>query len=213
MRGWIGAVLLGLWGAAAQADGERAGEFDYYVMALSWSPAFCELEGDDRGEPQCDIGRRTGFVLHGLWPQYEDGWPQYCRTVERDPTRGETAAVAEMFGGAGQAFYQWKKHGRCAGLSPQAYYSLARQAFASVTTPPVLLEAKRSLAVPARLIEGAFLERNPGLTADMVTVTCGEGLIREVRVCLSKDDLSPRPCAPDAARDCRLTDARLLPVR
>ncbi len=210
---WIAAAALVLAGAAAaRADGEPAGDFDYYVMALSWSPAFCDLEGAARGEPQCQAGRRTGFVLHGLWPQYEAGWPQYCRTGERDPTRGETAAVADLFGGAGAAFYQWKKHGRCAGLSPRDYYALARRAFSSVTPPPVLLEAKRPLTVPARLIEGAFLERNPQLTPRMVTVTCRAGLIQEVRICLTRD-LEPRDCAPDVARDCRLEDARLLPVR
>lgn len=196
----------------AAAEGERAGDFDYFVAALSWSAAWCEREGDDRGEPQCSPGQGIAFVLHGLWPQYETGWPSFCRSVERDPSRGETAAVADVFGGAGAAFYQWKKHGRCSGLPARDYFALARRVKDSLRTPPVLRQVRRPLTVPAQVIEGAFLEANPRLTRDMVTVTCDSGLIAEVRVCLTRD-LQPRRCGGDAMRDCRMTDALLLPVR
>lgn len=205
-------LCLPLWAGPALAEGERAGDFDYYVMALSWSSAWCALEGDDRGDPQCDAGRGLTFVLHGLWPQYEDGWPSYCRTVERDPPRSLTEAQADVFGGAGSAFYQWKKHGRCSGLSAPAFYDLARRAFRSVKVPPVLAEVNRDLKVPASVIEGAFLESNPGLARDQVTVTCREGLIQEVRICLTPD-LEPRRCGADAIRDCTLMDAVLEAVR
>ncbi len=194
------------------AEGERAGDFDYYVMALSWSAAWCELEGDARDDPQCDRGRGLTFVLHGLWPQYEDGWPSYCRTVEQDPSRSETAAMADIMGGAGSAFYQWKKHGRCAGLSSEAFYDTARAAFGSVTIPPVFRQMSKTLKVPADVIEGAFLESNPGLARDQITVTCQDGYIQEVRLCLTKD-LKPRRCGDDVIRDCRLKDAVLEAVR
>ena len=197
---------------AAHAEGERAGDFDYYVMALSWSPNWCALEGDSRRDPQCDRCTGTTFVLHGLWPQYEDGWPSYCRTVERDPSRSETAAMADVFGGAGAAFYQWKKHGRCAGLSSRDYYALARKAFRSVRISPIFPKINRDLKVPANVIEGAFLEANPGLLRDQVTVTCKSGMIQEVRICLTKD-LEPRRCGADTIRDCTLQDAGLEAVR
>jgi ribonuclease T2 len=206
------ALLLALWPFGLRAEGERAGDFDYYVMALSWSAAWCALEGDARDDPQCDPGRRLTFVLHGLWPQHEEGWPSFCRTVERDPTRAETAAMADIMGGAGLAFYQWKKHGRCSGLSPAEYFDTARAAFRSITIPPVFAKMTRRLEVPAEVIEGAFLESNPGLARDQITITCKEGMIQEVRLCLTKD-LEPRRCGPDVIRDCRLKDAVLEPVR
>ncbi len=203
-------IVLGL-AAPARADGERAGEFDYFVMALSWSAAWCATTGEMRRDPQCDAGRGITFVLHGLWPQFEDGYPSYCRTVARDPSRGETAAVGDLFGGAGAAFYQWKKHGRCAGLSSRDYFALARRAFASVQVPGVFAKIDRRLDVPVAVVEGAFVEANPGLSADMVTVTCGAGLIDEVRICLTRD-LKPRRCGADVIRDCR-GKAAILPVR
>lgn len=210
---------IGLWVAGmclvagtAMAEGERAGDFDYYVMALSWSPNWCALEGDSRHDPQCDRGTGTTFVLHGLWPQYEQGWPSYCRTGERDPSRSETAAMADVFGGAGAAFYQWKKHGRCSGLSSRDYYALARRAFQSIKISSVFPKINKDLKVPAEVIEGAFLEANPGLKRDQVTVTCTQGRIQEVRICLTKE-LEPRRCGADTLRDCRMSDARLDAVR
>ncbi|VDC21266.1 Ribonuclease I precursor [Pseudogemmobacter humi] len=206
---WLTTLFLP---AAALAGDGKPGDFDYYVLSLSWSPAWCAQEGDARADPQCDRGRRHGFVLHGLWPQYEQGWPDYCRTTHNDPTRAETAAMADLMGGAGYAFHQWKKHGRCSGLSPRDYYATARRAFTGVTIPPVFTKMTKTLKVPAEVIEGAFLESNPGLERDQITVTCKEGMIQEVRICLTRD-LEPRRCGSDTIRDCRLKDAVLEALR
>jgi ribonuclease T2 len=195
-----------------RAEGERADDFDYYVLALSWSPAWCTLEGDARHDPQCDSGRGLTFILHGLWPQYEDGWPSFCRTGEGDPSRAQTAAMADIMGGAGLAFYQWKKHGRCSGLSADGYFATARQAHGAVTIPPLFGEVDEALTLPASVIEEAFLEANPGLSRDQITITCKDGLIQEARICLTRD-LSPRRCGEDVIRDCRMPDAVLEPVR
>lgn len=212
MRRMLFALAVLCLTAPARAEGERAGDFDYYVMALSWSAAWCALEGDARDDPQCADGRGLTFVLHGLWPQHEDGWPSFCRTGERDPTRAQTAAMADIMGGAGLAFYQWKKHGRCSGLSPEAYFRTARQAFERVTIPELFRRVDRPLTLPASVIEEAFLEANPGLARDQITITCKDGLIQEARLCLTRD-LQPRRCGPDVIRDCRLQDAVLEPVR
>ena len=196
----------------AEAEGERAGAFDYYVLSLSWSAAWCALEGDARDDPQCDVGRGLTFVLHGLWPQFEEGWPSYCRTAERDPTRAMTAAMADIMGGAGLAFHQWKKHGRCSGLSAEAYFQIARQAHDSLVIPEFLAKVSRPLTLPATVVEDALIEANPGLERDQITITCKDGLIQEARICLTRE-LAPRRCGADVIRDCRLTDAVLEPVR
>lgn len=199
----IVAVLLALLVAgAARAEGERAGEFDYYVAALSWSANWCAAEGDGRDDPQCDAGRGVDFVLHGLWPQYEKGWPSYCRTVERDPPRSMTAAQADVFGGAGAAFYQWKKHGRCSGLSAAGFYDLARQAKGRIAVPEVFRRLARDIRLEADVVEEAFLEANPALSPEGVVVTCKGGMVQEVRVCLTKA-LEFRACGGDVGRVCR----------
>lgn len=204
---WL--LLLLFSTTLARADGERAGEFDYYVLSLSWSPTWCALEGEARGSPQCD--RPLGWVLHGLWPQYERGWPANCPTVHRNPSRTQTEAMADIMGTSGLAWYQWQKHGRCSGLAAEDYYRLARLAYDRVNRPEVLRKLDRPVKLPASVIEEAFLQANPGLTADMLTITCKDGRIQEARLCLTRD-LTPRPCAPDVRRDCTMTNALLDPI-
>ena len=205
---WLLALLLTT--GLAHAEGEEAGDFDYYVLSLSWSPNWCKTEGEARNSPQCD--RPLGWVLHGLWPQYEAGWPSYCRTTTRDPSRAETAAMADIMGTGGAAWYQWKKHGRCAGLPQQDYFAAARAAYDAVIRPDVFRQLDNDVSLPASVVEEAFLQDNPALTADMITITCKSGRIQEARICLTPA-LEPRECGADVVRDCTLQDALMAPVR
>jgi len=205
-------VLFSLLSLPALAQSDRAGEFDYYVLSLSWSPTWCALEGDARRSPQCDEARDHGWVLHGLWPQYHRGFPAHCQTAEHPPSRQMTNAMADIMGTSGLAWYQWKKHGTCTGLSGPDYYALARQAYDSVTRPPVFRNLSKPVKLPASVIEEAFLKANPGLEPDMLTITCREGRIQEARICLSKD-LTPVPCGRDVVRDCRMKEALFDPIR
>lgn len=210
MRQLIAALLLLSWPAAthpALAEGEPAGDFDYYVLAMTWAPNWCATEG--AGRPACD--RPAGWTLHGLWPQFERGWPSFCRTGARDPSRRQTAAEADLFGSSGAAWYQWKKHGRCSGLDPADYFALARHAFEQVERPEVLRRLERPVRLPARVIEAAFLRDNPGWSADMLTITCKQGRIMEARLCLTRS-LEPRMCGDDVRRDCAMQDALFAPV-
>ena len=197
---------------AAVADGEPAGAFDYYVLSLSWSPNWCARVGDARGSDQCDARHDHGWILHGLWPQYHRGRPAYCPTDHADPDADQTRAMADIMGTPGLAAYQWKKHGRCSGLPSAAYFALSRQAYADVIRPPVLRKLQDPVKLPAHVVEQAFLQDNPQLQADQITITCRDGHIHEARICLSRD-LTPVPCGVDVIRDCTASDALLLPVR
>ncbi|GAA6181463.1 ribonuclease T2 [Shimia sp. NS0008-38b] len=216
MRRVLGAALALLISSVScgpgLADGEPAGEFDYYVLALSWSPNWCAIEGDAKQSPQCDPSEDHGWVMHGLWPQFHRGWPSYCTSAERNPPRHVTNSMADIMGTSGLAWYQWKKHGTCSGLSGEDYFATARAAYNSVTRPAVFRKLKDTVTLPAAVVEAAFLKANPTLEPDMLTITCRDGFIQEARVCLSKD-LSPVPCGRDVIRDCRLTDAQFDPVR
>ena len=194
------------------AKGELAGEFDYFVLSLSWSANWCALEGDARNSPQCDAARDHGWILHGLWPQFHRGYPSFCRTVNRPPTRGMTAAMADIMGTSGLAWHQWQKHGSCTGLSAEAYYALSREAYARVTRPEIFRQIKRPVKLPASVVEEAFLEANPGMEPDGITITCRSGHIQEARICLSRD-LDLVPCGRDVVRDCTLEDALFQPMR
>ncbi len=202
-------LAMCLTAAPAFAQGERAGAFDYYVMSLSWSPNWCALEGRAKGSPQCD--ELHGWVLHGLWPQYERGWPSFCPTSHRNPPRTLTGQMADIMGTSGLAWYQWKKHGVCAGLSAERYYALSRKAYESVTRPAIFRKLTRAITLPASVVEEAWLEANPQLSADMITITCKQGHIQEARICLTRD-LEPRRCGADVIRDCSMRDAQFEPL-
>jgi ribonuclease T2 len=196
----------------ARADGERPGAFDYYVLSLSWSPTWCAVEGDARHSPQCDAASGFGWVLHGLWPQYQYGWPSFCPTANRPPSRAMTEGMADIMGTPGLAWYQWKKHGACSGLSAPDYFALARKAYTRVIRPEVFRKLPNPVKLPARVVEEAFLKANPEWTPDMLTITCRAGRIQEARLCLSKD-LTPVPCGRDMLRDCQMKDALFEPLR
>ena len=209
MRLFVFALLMFANTARAQ---DRAGEFDYYVLSLSWSANWCALEGDNRGSPQCDDDTDHGWILHGLWPQYERGYPANCNSIFRNPSRAMTNDMADIMGTSGLAWHQWNKHGVCSGLKAIDYYALSRDAYSRVIRPDVFRKLSNTVTLPASLIEDAFVRDNPDLPRDGITVTCKQGYIQEARICLTRD-LEFRNCGRDVIRDCTLTDAQFDPMR
>ena len=189
------AILVALDAAPLRGQ-DRAGDFDYWLLALTWTPSWCAAEAawDQR---QCNSG--LGFTLHGLWPQDENGWPEYCETGARDPSRRETGAMADIMGSGSLAWYQWKKHGRCSGLEPGDYFAAARRLYGALRLP-----APDDGRATAAEVEAAIVAANPVLTPDSVIVTCGDGRIEEVRICLTRE-FAPRSCGADVLRGaCRV---------
>ena len=191
---------------------DQAGTFDYYVMSLSWSANWCALEGDARQSPQCDSTTENGWILHGLWPQYERGYPANCRTSLRPPSRSQTSEMADIMGTSGLAWHQWNKHGVCSGLKSADYYALSREAYGRINRPEVFRKLSKTVTLRASLIEQAFVNDNVGLSPDGVTVTCKSGYIQEARICLTRD-LELRTCGHDVIRDCTLINAQFDPMR
>ncbi|WP_025054867.1 ribonuclease T2 family protein [Sulfitobacter noctilucicola] len=211
MRGLI-VALFAFSVSPLRAEGERAGDFDYFVLSLSWSPNWCLREGDARNSPQCDLGTGHGWIMHGLWPQFHRGYPSFCKTAKRAPSRRMTAEMADVMGTGGLAWHQWRKHGTCTDLSAEDYYALSREAYARVKRPDIFRKLDKEVALPASVVEEAFLKANPDMEADGITVTCVRKQIQETRICLSKT-LEPVPCGQDVVRDCTLKRALFAPVR
>jgi ribonuclease T2 len=185
------------------------------VLALSWSPSFCAAasERTPARAPQQQCGERPySFVVHGLWPQYEKGFPEYC---QRDKTRIERDLVTAMLDlmPAPQLIYrQWDKHGTCSGLPPRAYFDNVRKARALMKIPPQYLEVTTPLTVTPDEIEDAFVGANPGMTRESIAVRCDSQRLSEVRVCLSKD-FRFRDCGEVDRRACRRDKLVMPPVR
>jgi ribonuclease T2 len=206
------ALLMLLVPAHAQRGGGTPGEFDFYVLALSWSSGFCTVEGDAKGIDQCAIGRGNSFVLHGLWPQYERGFPSDC-AAERNPSRIAMDAAKGVYDSEGLARYEWRKHGTCSGLDPRAYFLAARQAVAKIVIPEEFRRVQSERQIAPIEIERAFSAANAGLRPDTMAVACKKGVLQEVRICLSRDLRDFRPC-PEVNRDsCRAQKISVPPIR
>jgi ribonuclease T2 len=197
---------------AASQERPAGGDFDFYVLALSWSPSYCEAEGEDANHQQCAMGRPYAFVVHGLWPQFERGYPSDCRTGERDVDRETMRGLYDLMPSSGLIRHQWRKHGSCSGLSQEDYFRLLRRARETVVVPPGFrrLDAYRTLS-PGE-VERAFLDANPGMAPEGVAPTCDRRYLREIRICLSKD-LEFRACPEVERRSCSLERVVMPPVR
>lgn len=198
------AALLCLLPSLADAQerrGARAGDFDFWVLALSWSPAWCGERRDRSDEPQCRQERR--FVVHGLWPQYTRGFPAFCQTGPAPVSRLAMQPALGLLPSEGLARYQWRKHGTCSGLGPTAYFSAVQRAAATVALPKGF---GGSDMPPTRTDVGDLVARftaaNPGLRRDMMSVVCRQGELTEVRICLSRN-LQFQTCPQLAAQSCR----------
>jgi ribonuclease T2 len=175
------------------------GDFAYYLLSLSWSPAFCL---SSPGAAECQGPRRFGFIVHGLWPQNEQGWPEYCdvhRTVPDDVVQG----MADLMPARGLVDHEWSAHGTCSGLGPAEFFALVRRAYSSVAIPGELSNPTQAIEESPAAIAAAFLRANPRFPVPSIVVTCsGQGAprLREVHACLDRVPVPPTPRAAVARR-------------
>lgn len=193
---------------AAQGSG-----FDFYVLSLSWSATWCQSAKGDSSDSQCDTRRRSGYVVHGLWPQNERGYPEFC--ASREPQRVPDQIgrpLLDIMPSMGLIGHQWRKHGSCSGLSQKDYFNLVREARNAVTIPAALDTPDRARTSPVADLETAFIRANPGMKADGIAATCSGRKLEEVRICLTRD-LKFRSCAEVDRQGCRAATLEIPSLR
>jgi ribonuclease T2 len=195
-------------------EGGEPGNFDYYLMSLSWSPTYCADIGQRDGGPQCNGPRPYAFVLHGLWPQYNRGWPEFCQTRDRPWVPQRTIDdMLDIMPSKQLIIHEYKKHGTCSGLSPEAYFDLARRAYSSVKIPQRYQRPDDALQVSPGEVVDDFVKANPGLRPEMIAITCDQRL-RELHICLDRD-LRPQACGGNETgrSQCSRDRVTMPPVR
>jgi ribonuclease T2 len=208
--------FLVITGATARhhksTNDSEPGTFDYYLLSLSWSPAFCL---GDPGAAECGGPRRFGFIVHGLWPQFEKGWPENCNVHEQVPDSVVTD-ISDLMPARGLVYHEWSAHGTCSGLSPAGFFALIRRAYNGIVIPAALVGTSRAVEESPAAISAAFLRANPKLSAQSIVVTCSgqqSPRLREVHICLDRE-LNSRACSADAARgSCRSATLTVPPIR
>ncbi len=202
--------------APLTARAGTAGDFDYYVLSLSWSPTWCATSAGRSDSGQCAAGRHYAFVVHGLWPQYDQGWPQYCDTAERWVPRGLIAANLDIMPSKQLIIHEWRKHGACAGLRQNDYFAALRRFYRTLHIPARYLAPTAVVTVTPAALVSDFVKTNPGLDASMLSLDCGNARDRarlsELRVCFSKDGQF-RHCGRNERHGCNAGILILPPVR
>ncbi len=201
----MAAFLLLVLAPAALARHSRAviaggtpGEFDYYVLTLSWSPSYCLLHPADRYQCQ---GRGFGFVLHGLWPQFDaGGYTQAC-AADAGLDRAAEAVGRTLYPSPQLMRHEWQRHGTCSGLGPSEYFRTADRALAVTRIPAPFAAPQTDQQLAPQQILAAFRAANPGLPPHSMTVACRRGALSEVRLCLTRD-LRPRSCGRGVRDSC-----------
>ena len=185
-------------GVAPQGSG-----FDFYVLALSWSPSYCQSKGASADPQQCNIQRPLAFVVHGLWPQNERGAPADCPAGEAQYLdRSVFQTVRDIMPSMSLARHEWQKHGACSGLSQSQYFNTIVRAAASVVTPAMFRSALSRRELAPSQVENAFLQANSKMAANGFAPICKDGNLTEVRICMTKD-LQFRECQQVDRNSCQ----------
>jgi ribonuclease T2 len=202
---------------AQQPDARQnaPGKFDFYVLALSWSPSYCagvkQRAPDRQPGLQCG-GRPFAFVVHGLWPEYEKGFPSYCQVPAQRLTHVIVSGMLDLMPSPHLIFHEWQRHGTCSGLAPHAYFTAVRKARAVVKIPADYLDPPSPLTVSPDAVTEAFVKANPGLTRAAMAVTCNKTRLTEVRLCMTRD-FAFHDCANIARRSCKHDKVEMPAVR
>jgi ribonuclease T2 len=196
----------------ARGGAGAPGDFDFYVLALSWSSGFCETPAAARARSQCDTGANLGFVVHGLWPQYEHGFPSDCGPAARFPSRIALESARGLYPSEGLARHEWQKHGACSGKSPTDYFADVRRARDSIVIPsPFAAPKEQQTWTPVDIVR-AFIAANPRLRPRMLGVACTGSVLQEVRICFSKDLRDFHACPEVSRQGCRVRGVSVPPV-
>lgn len=188
--------------AAAFMAGATAPSFDYYVLSLSWAPAFC-AEGDAaaRNPQECARGRGIGFIVHGLWLENEGSrGPESCGTGKSVPGAVVKFALPYMLS-PGLIRHEWATHGTCSGRNVYGYFTDLVQARTAVQIPVQLTSIENQVTESPGQIERQFADANPSFPREAFRTYCSGRTFREERVCFDKN-LKPRACSA-AVEECR----------
>ncbi len=189
-------------GGRGHAEAEAApGQFDFYLLNLSWSPEYCATHADS---PEC--GKGLGFVVHGLWPQDTTGsYPEDCSDAAGPTNPG---ADTDIFPTASLVEHEWKTHGTCSGLGADVYFATVHKAFAEVRIPAGIGARGGAASEAPAMILQAFQGANPGFPAGSFALSCGNNRLTAVEVCLDKG-LRPEAC--QGVRGCGAQVVKVTP--
>lgn len=189
----------------------RTRNFDFYLLAMTLAPAFCEDgHGSKREcrELDAESFARTPLTLHGLWPERREPerYPRDCDGPQLRLSADVRARMERLMPGAREGLdkHEWRKHGTCSRLPANVYFSDAldfvEQANAALGDA---IAASAGREVEASALRAAANARQAGFGDSLVFVCRNlkgaaaekrrRPYLYEVRVCVDDDGSDGRP--------------------
>ena len=129
-----------VWAAAGSASAQdhrqnAPGEFDFYVLALSWSPSFCK-ETAERGNaraPTSSAAAPTPSSFTGCGRSMNAAFRAIAR-CRRPAHRDIMTSMLDLMPAPGLIYHEWDQHGTCSGLGAGLFRAV-RKARKAVKIP------------------------------------------------------------------------------
>ena len=202
-------TILGVL-SVVQAKQNLVGDFDFYVLALSWQSAFCEMNQkkvECRQQALRDYSA-SRFSLHGLWPNRLNDKKHtyaYCNVdrhmVQADKKRrwcdlGEVFVDSELerkMPGVKSCLHmhEWVKHGKCSGMKIEKYFDMSLNLLDAFSTTGLarIIGANIGRSVLRRDLFAAWKKEFPAVKGSLA-LRCrkrkGRSYLTEVRIGLKK---------------------------
>lgn len=210
--------------SAPHVEARKSHDFDFYLLAMTLAPAFCEDGNDSKRECRAldaEAFARTPLTLHGLWPERlePERYPRDCDGPQLRLSADVRDRMRTLMPGASEGLdkHEWRKHGTCSRLPANTYFSdaldLVEQANAALGAA---ISQSAGREVDAAALRAAANARRAGYGDSFVFVCRNlrgadaekrrRPYLYEVRVCVDDDGADGRPrsllqCASVERRD------------
>lgn len=196
------AFLAAATSLCAQKKGEP-GKFDFYLLDMPWSPEFCSIADTSA---QCQPPQQS-FVVHGLWPQNNDGsYPVFCAQQQGPANPRENFDITPDLQ---LLTHEWAKHGTCSAQNPTRFFQMEHQAFASIHIPPAFDRVDHEISMSPSEILDLFYKANPQLPHGSLVVSCRANHFTAIEACFTTG-LRPMQCL--GLRPCAQSSLEIAPL-
>jgi ribonuclease T2 len=158
---------------------------------------------------ECAPGTHVRFVVHGLWPEANEGKnPESCEKAKPVPRKVLNLILPYMLSPS-LVQHEWATHGTCSGLTPADYFTQAIEARVAVQLPVQITAIDEPVTETPEQIESQFAGANPSFPQQAFRTACRGADFEEIRVCFDRG-LKARECTASVG-ECTSPEVKILP--
>jgi len=178
----------------------KKNQYDSYVLALSWQPAFCEYVAKPGTKPECEALEDGELVidhltLHGLWPNKKACGTNYGNcggpklNLEEETVSQLAPWMPNFFYEEELGTHEWDKHGTCQPLPDDDYFLTSLRLVKAVDESRVgsLIRSRVGSSMTVQEFFDEVTEEHGQEVAERIALVCTKGkYLQEVRINLPR---------------------------